>query len=311
MGASMVASTDGSLWVVLGQFLAILALVGIPGVLGGLTSCISIFLKPERSESPKPSYYAAYAITGFGGSMAGLLVTLWVGKFPKGGLGLEDLLTLACMGFISGYLGDRLLQAVADKVQKQLAEVREQQDELKLQQTHLTEQHTELARKTEQNIGNAVNLSTELTAAWDYLAGQSYVAGQTGRLITSLSALVEAYPTNRPLSILLSRLWEEASKNRPKALEVLEAFIQAKLGAAERDEDLATAYWNAANYFEFDFSETHRPELRTKAAEALRKALEIAPSYLEELLRDNDFAGLRDSDEGKALLMEFGAKSGA
>ena len=307
----MIATTDGSLWLVLGQFLAILALVGIPGVLGGLTSCISIFLKPGQGDSQKPRYYLAYGITGFGGSMAGLLVTLWVGKFPKGGFGLEDLLTLACMGFISGYLGDRLLQAVADKVQKQLAEVQEQQDELKQRQTRLAERHTELAMETEQRIGNAENLSTELTAAWDYLSSGSFVAGQTGRLITSLSSLVEAYPINRPLNILLSRLWEEASKNRKKALDVLAAFIQAKLKAGQSDEDLGTAYWNAANYFEFDFRDTSKPELRAQALEALRKALEIAPSYLEEFERDNDFASLRESDEGKALLKDFGAETGS
>ena len=107
------------------------------------------------------------------------------------------------------------------------------------------------------------------------------------------------------------RLWEEARYDRKKALDVLGAFIQAKLDAKQRDEDLATAYWNAANYHEDDFREMNRPELRTQTVEALRKALEIAPSYLEELLRDKDFAGLRESDEGKALLKDFGAKNGS
>jgi hypothetical protein len=307
----MTASTNCSLWAVLGQFLSILALVGIPGVLGGLTNCITIFLKPGQVDSPKPSYYLAFGVTGFGGSMAGLLVTLWVGKFPKGAFGVEDLLTLACMGFIAGYLGDRLLQAVADKVQKQLTEVQQQQDELKQQQAKLTERHTELAIDTDQRIADAVNLSTELTAAREYLSGESFVTGQTEGLIASLSSLVKAYPTNRPLNILLSRLWEEARYDRKKAMEVLDAFIEAKLKTGQRDEDLATAYWNAANYFEFDFRETNKPELRAQVVGALRKALEISPSYRDELLRDKDFANLRESDEGKALLKEFSAETGS
>src|ERR1035438_4379086 len=85
---SMTASTNGSLETVLGQFWLTLALVGIPGVLGGLTNGISIFLRPADTEAgnaasdgdlPKRSYYVAYAITGLGGSLAALLVTLWAG----------------------------------------------------------------------------------------------------------------------------------------------------------------------------------------------------------------------------------------
>jgi hypothetical protein len=310
----MTASTDCSFGTVFFQFWLTLALVGIPGVLGGLTNGISIFLKPEDADAehlPKRSYYLAYGITGFGGSLAALLAILWNGKFPNPLVHVEDLLTLACTGFVSGYIANKLLPAIADKVQKQLTEVQQQQDELKQRQFQLTERHTELAKKSEQGIGNAVNLSTELTAAWDYLSSGSFVAGQTGRLITSLSSLVEAYPTNRPLNILLSRLWEEASKNRKKALEVLAAFIQAKLDLGQSDEDLATAYWNAANYYEDDFEETAIPELRAKAIETFRKALEIAPSYREELVGDDDLAGLRESDEGKVLLKDFNAESGA
>ena len=79
----MIGSTDGSLWVALDQFWLTLALVGIPGVLGGLTNAVSIFLPaaggeggklPSSGDSPKRSYYQAYGITGFGGSLAALLV---------------------------------------------------------------------------------------------------------------------------------------------------------------------------------------------------------------------------------------------
>jgi hypothetical protein len=302
----MIASTDGSLWVALDQFWLTLALVGIPGVLGGLTNAVSIFLPsaggeggklPSSGDSPKRSYYLAYGITGFGGSLAALLVILWAGKFPGDIANLQALLTLACMGFVAGYMANRLLPAIANSLYKKLTDLSERQDDL--------------AKRSEVGIGNAVSLSTELTAAREYLSGESFVAGQTEKLIASLSSLVKAYPTNRPLNILLSRLWEEARYDRKKALDVLGAFIQAKLDAKQRDEDLATAYWNAANYHEDDFREMNRPELRTQTVEALRKALEIAPSYLEELLRDKDFAGLRESDEGKALLKDFGAKNGS
>lgn len=302
----MTASTNGSLETVLGQFWLTLALVGIPGVLGGLTNGISIFLRPADTEAgnaasdgdlPKRSYYVAYAITGLGGSLAALLVTLWAGRFPKDIVDLEALLTLTCMGFVSGYIANRLLPAIANSLYKKLTDLSDRQDEL--------------ARKSAQGIGNAVSLSTELTAAKDYLSGESFVAGQTGKLIVSLSSLVKAYPTNRPLNILLSRMWEEASNNRKKAMDVLDTFIKAKLDAGQKDEDLATAYWNTANYFEFDFRERNTPELRAQAIQALRKTLAISPSYLAELMRDKDFASLRESDEGKLLLKDFGAVEGA
>lgn len=293
----MTASTDCSLETVFYQFWLTLALVGIPGVLGGLTNGISIFLKPADAEAghlPKRSYYLAYGITGFGGSLAALLAILWNGKFPNPLVHLEDFLTLACTGFVSGYIANKLLPAIADKLQKQLTEVQQTQ--------------AELAKKSEQDIGNAVSLSTELTRAKDYLASRTFITGQTEKLIASLSDLAKVYPTNRTLNILLSRTWAEASKNREKALDVLNSFISAKLKADESDEDLAAAYWNAANYYEFDFKKTKNPELRAKAVEALRKALEISASYKEELDVDKDFKDLRESPEGKRLLDEFGSK---
>lgn len=94
-------------------------------------------------------------------------------------------------------------------------------------------------------------------------------------------------------------------------MDVLGTFIKAKLDAGQKDEDLATAYWNTANYFESDFKEKNSPELRAQAIDALRKALTIAPSYVAELMRDKDFASLRESDEGKLLLKDFGAEGSA
>ncbi len=302
----MTAPADASWESILSQFWLTLALVGIPGVLGGLTNGISIFLRPENEDGgkspsgetlPKRSYYLAYAVTGLGGSLAALLVILWAQRFPKGAFSLEDLLTLTCTGFVAGYIANKLLPAIANSFYKKL--------------TDLSEQQAELAKKSEQGIGNAVSLSTELTRAKDYLASGSFVAGQTEKLIASLSSLVKTYPTNRPLNILLSRTWDEASKNRRKALDVLEAFIKAKLDAQEKDEDLAAAYWNCANYFEADFKETNQPIARTQAIEALRKTLECSPSYLNQLLKDEDFAKLRAAAVGKRLLEDFGHQHGA
>lgn len=118
------------------------------------------------------------------------------------------------------------------------------------------------------------------------------------------------YPTNRPLNILLSHIWYEALHNRKKALDVLGSFIQAKLHAGDKDDDLATAYWNSANYYEFDYRETKQPDSRVQAIHALRETLKASPAYRLELLKDEDFAELLKSDEGKKLIADFPGSDG-
>jgi hypothetical protein len=297
---------DASFGDVLCQFWLVLALVGVPGALGGLTYAISIFLTPAAGESGRSPasldisklwFCVANAVIGIGGSLAALLVILGAKRFPDPLVKLDNLLGLACMGYVSGYIANRLLPAIADRFYKQLMQ--------------LTEEHAELAKKTEKGIDNAVDLSTTLTGALDYLRERSFVSGQTEKLIVSLTVLVQQYPTNRTLNVVLSRLWDEADGSRGKALDVLGNFIKAKLAAGERDEDLATAYWNTANYYEFDFKELKTPSLRAHAVEALRKALELSPSYLKELRQDQDFASLLKTEEGMRLLKDFNAPEGS
>jgi hypothetical protein len=292
------------------DFWLTLALVGIPGIFGGLTNSISAIVKPADSGSLKSDsatvspahglgFYAAHAVTGLGGALAALLVILWAGKFPADLSDLQALLTLTCTGFIAGYIAIRLLPAIADRFYKQFADLKEQQEQLK-------EQQTQLARKTDEGLKNAVSLTTELTKAIDYLSAGNFDApGQTQKLIASLSSLAQAYPTNRTLNILLARLWNEALKDRQKAINVLENYAKAKLQAGEKDYDLATAYWNIANYDEDDFKKAADPNLRAQAVAALRNALDASRAYLTEFQNDPDFEDLRKSDAGKKLLADF------
>lgn len=295
----MPTAPHASLSDVLRQFALTLALVGIPGLLGGLTNSVSMFLKPRLIEETgwaslgrlsKSIFFFAHAVTGLGGSLAALLVILWANRFPKDLVDVEALLMLSCTGFVAGYIANKLLPAIADSLYKRLAKLAEQQDELK--------------KETQEKIGSAVDLSTELTRAKDYLSSGNFDAGETQKLIHSLGTLAGTYPTNRPLNILLSRTWDEAAHNRKRALEVLSTFIQSKLRAGERDGDLAAAYWNSANYHEFDFKEKKTPAARKQAIECLRNALEIAPSYLQQLPGDEDMAPVANSEEGKAALKD-------
>ena len=67
--------------------------------------------------------YFAQALTGFGGAMAALPVTFWANHFPKTPFDMEALLTLFAVGYISGYVANKLLPAIADNLYRQLTQM--------------------------------------------------------------------------------------------------------------------------------------------------------------------------------------------
>jgi hypothetical protein len=275
------------------QFLTIVAVSGVPGILGGLTKAVSPYLNSERAagEKAKPQpwqVYFANAVTGFGGAMSAVLVTLWAKRFPKFPLDVEAYLLLFTTGYIAGYIANKLLPAIADQVYDQLTKLKKEQQEI--------------AKQAKTDTQNSTNLSTQLTRAYDYLERKLFFPDETKSLIQSLTELVAIYPDNRLLNILLGRLWDEAAHNRTMALEAMRRFIGVKLGMGQKDDDLATAYWNAANYLEDEFKVSKAPELRSQAIEAVRNAIACAEHYRDVYLNDGDFEEIRGMPEGMALL---------
>jgi hypothetical protein len=68
----------------------------------------------------------------------------------------------------------------------------------------------------------------------------------------------------------------------------------------------AAAWWNIANYHEFDFTTAKTPALRALALEALDHALAIDKhTYYEKLTTDDDFKDLVASPEGQKLLSAY------
>lgn len=78
LDGDMTASADGPWWAMFGEFWLVLALVGIPGILGGLTNSITFIIKPVGGEMGKHSsrnglqehglaFYLAHGVTGLGG----------------------------------------------------------------------------------------------------------------------------------------------------------------------------------------------------------------------------------------------------
>jgi hypothetical protein len=122
--------------------------------------------------------------------------------------------------------------------------------------------------------------------------------------IATLSGLAEAFPTNRTLNILLARLYDEAMGDRQSAIAVLTAFLQEKKKiGTDNDTDTADALWNLANYLEVEGRQRKDPALLTNAVETIKQSLQLVPAYYSDLMKDQDFAALRESEEGKAMLL--------
>jgi len=261
-------------------------------MLGGLTKAVSPFLSSERAagEKAKPQpwqIYFANSVTGFGGAMSAVLVTLWAKRFPKFPLDVEAYLLLFTTGYVAGYIANKLLPAIADQVYDKLTQLKKEQQEM--------------AKQAKTDTQNSTNLSTHLTRAYDYLERKLFFQDETKSLIQSLTKLVTIYPDNRLLNILLGRLWEEAAQDRAMALETMRRYIAVKLKLGQKDDDLATAYWNAANYLEGEFKVSHNPELRSQAIDAVRNAIACSEHYRDVYLEDEDFEEIRRLPEGRAL----------
>jgi ElaB/YqjD/DUF883 family membrane-anchored ribosome-binding protein len=301
------------------EFWLAIALTAIPGILGGVTYGASIFLKEikaQRTDWPpsgnlsKLSFFAAQALSGMGGSLAALLVTLWANRFPEQFYEIKTWLTLVCTGFVAGYVANRLLPAIADSLYNRLKQLSDKADEagVKAEETRqAVNQANERVSAAEQKTKQAVQLATEMVRARDYLAGKDFAQrSKTMAQIATLTELAESFPTNRTLNILLARLYDEAVGDRQNAIAVLTAFLEAKKkSGTDNDADMADGLWNLANYFEVEGQQRNDPALRTKAVETIQQSLQLVPAYYSDLMTDQDFAPLTNSEEGKAMLLAF------
>jgi hypothetical protein len=299
------------------DFWLAIALTAIPGILGGITYGASVFLKEIKSQSTdwppsgnlsKSAFFSAQALSGMGGSLAALLVTLWANRFPEQFYDIKTWLTLVCTGFVAGYVANRLLPAIADSLYNRLKQLSEKADEagVKAEETRqAVNQANERVSAAEQKTKQAVQLASEMVRTRDYLAGKDFSQrSKTMAQIATLSGLAEAFPTNRTLNILLARLYDEAMGDRQSAIAVLTAFLQEKKKiGSDNDTDTADALWNLANYFEVEGRQRKDPALLTNAVETIKQSLQLVPAYYSDLMKDQDFAALRESEEGKAMLL--------
>lgn len=306
------------------EFWLAIGLTAIPGVLGGVTYGVSVFLKELKAQSSdwppsgnlsKMAFFSAQALSGLGGALAALLVTLWANRFPDPFFEIKAWLSLVCTGFVAGYVANRLLPAIADSLYNRLKQLSDKADEagVKAEETRqAVNQANDRVSAAEQKTKQAVQLATEMVRTRDFLAGKDF--SQRSKIMTqiaTLSGLAASFPTNRTLNILLARLYDEALQDRQNAIGVLNAFLQAKKEAgADQDTDAADALWNLTEYYYFEIDGQQRrprqdPALRAQGVESLRQSLQIVPAYYPDAQKDPDLAPLRESEEGKKMLLAF------
>jgi hypothetical protein len=301
-----------------------LLLTFVPGLLGGIVYGVSLYLKeldpksenfPPRGKLSLGVFFFFQAMTGIGGALAALLVMLWAKQFPQSNrefLDGKSMLILMTTSFVAGYVANRLLPAVADSLNAQIAKLAEKADNASDAAAAAQQQSTETAKNVEQAqtaTQQTALLASETLEANNYLAdlegGDTAKPEKTQALIDGLTDLVKAFPTNRTVNILLGRVYDEAAGDRQSAIAALSAFVDAKK-AANDDQNAATAdaYWNLADYYFFAKEGEPRtdPDMRSKGIEAMKQSLQRVPSYFDALMHDDDFAALRNAPEAAAML---------
>jgi hypothetical protein len=307
----------------LDEFWLSILLTAVPGVLGGITYSVSVFLKetnakdaawPPSGRLPKYAFIAAHALNGFGGALAALLVTLWANRFPDPFFELKAWLSLVSTGFVAGYIANRLLPAIADSLYNRLKQLSQKADEAGMKADEAGGKVADMRKEVdeaskrvaaaEMKAKVAAKLATDMVRASDYLAKQDFAQKSiTMAQIAKLSGLVELVPVNRTLNFLLVRLFDEALGDSQSAIAVLNSFIEAKRRSGEdEDADTADALWNLASYFEAEADAGTTSENRTKAIEALKQSLQRVPAYYSDLMTDEGFAELRKSPEAGEMV---------
>jgi hypothetical protein len=272
-----------------------LAIVIVSGGLGGLVYGIAALADGGRDNSQYRCtngssvslYLFAKTLVGIGGGMAALLAALTVGRYlepPKS----TDLLSLTGLCFVAGYIGHRILPAVAARLEKDLSDTKKEVAETK---KALSE--AELATK---QLQSQVDMGREVSRAQQILGGEQQTPpSEVERIRGSLESFRENYPLDRSLAIVLGRLYMWILHDRARAIQVLREFIAQKQAANLRDRDVADAWFNIACYYCVEVDGRRVNGWEDEAISALKTSIEIAPSNVADATTDGNLVPLKTS----------------
>ena len=221
------------------------------------------------------------ALIGIAGAFAVLFVIIEAGRFKPDG-SPENQLFLFTLSVIAGYASLQLLPSITNTVAQQIEKLTGEHAQLKIQQDKSTDRVTAISR------AQTALASTTTPPAERISAAQGLAALQL--------------PNDRTVAILQGRLYRANAQHGPpaesaaqysKAIEVLNAFLQAK--ASARDDDYADALYNRSCYQCL----RNGPGDLEQSLEGLTEAIKIKTSLKAYASSDLDFDNIRHDPQLK------------
>jgi hypothetical protein len=272
-----------------------LALAVISGLGGGFISAVASLLDPGKTEK---GYEATNGVSlsvfiwgrgllGIGGAFAVMLAIIVAGRY-KDETTSSNLLFLTSTCIVAGFVGQRVLSAVAKRVEDQIA------DEVDRKTQGVRDAVEKVVEEKARETQVYANIGDNIIAALGTLNTRNFDPTAIGQHIKDLESArqLPAYRTHRTLNIVLARLYADGKRDYDRAIAILTEFVEEKAKQGPPDIDLADGYYNIACYKLRKMLTTSggaADELRAQALQALEASVRIAPQNAEDAVSDRDF----------------------
>jgi tetratricopeptide (TPR) repeat protein len=229
-------------------------------------------------------------VLGIGGAFAVMLAIIVAGRYKDEATAV-NLLFLTSVCLVAGFIGERLLTAVAKKVEDQIAAVDKKVDE--------KNQETQEYVKVQTTILQA--LQSLNTGEYDQTIISQYIKDlESGRQNSR-------FRLDRTLNMVLARLYADVKQDYDKAIAVLREFVKEKGKQGQNDVNVSDALYNIASYLARKIKTVPagaKEELRKQALDALTQSVKIAPQNAKAAMHDpnQDFEIFYDDPDFKKIV---------
>lgn len=281
---------------------------------------------------PVPVFIAGQCLVGVGGAYAAALALFAIVRATdtsNASIYGDNAFYGMVISVVAGFIGNRLLRVVGNKLEDQLAKAQADSKEAVVIASEATEvagRAVKKAAKAEQVSGASRNMTTDVFVAKDVADKIEDLQNKGEPVSDVLWGRVEIYkkklegysailPCDRSLHIVLANLYS-VEGNHVTAIEVLDRFIKCREDQGpSKDNDVASAWLNIACEYVQQLNNGAEDEaLKAKAVEALRKTLTIAKESSPEDLAlqksqirtDCDLNPIREDPGFLQLSEEFG-----
>lgn len=305
------------------SFLVVMALILGPSAFGGLLQgCYRYFRMADSGRASKdkqdgrPSLVELLVVApgfGIGGGLSAVLASVWLSKFSVEA-SLVNMLSIIALTTVAGFIGYRLLPAVAYGLEERLNVTEKTATDARQEAEQLSDRLRQNVEEFEREISEArgesmraLTISMAVNALG--LKDEPGLKNSADRVTN----LVKEQPLDRTVNILLGRLYRWAApydpNNLDKAITVLRNFVNEKRKAGEgEDVDAADALYNTSCYLTQKtvivpgLTDQEKGDLFSEALEALEKAIALFPENKKYADEDPDFKPVREHPRFRKLV---------